>query len=80
MDWDSRNVFISVLHFSKDIKLAMSPRTCSFLLVLLQREETCLSELSPESIKFPGKLSCMLVISEASVINTSIRVVKLKRK
>ena len=60
------NAFISVLGFSNDIKLTMSPRACNFLLALLQMEETCWSKLSSESIKIPSKISFVLVVSEAS--------------
>ena len=36
MNWDPVNAFISILRFSRDIKLAMRPRACNFLLALLQ--------------------------------------------
>ena len=57
------NAFISVLRFSKDIKLLMHPRACNFLLSLLQMEETCWSKLSSESIKIPSKISFVLAVS-----------------
>ena len=57
------NAFISVLHFSNDIKLSMRPRACNFLLSLLQMEETCWSKLSSESIKIPSKISFVLPVS-----------------
>ena len=49
------NDFVNVLRFSKDIKLAMRPRAYNFLVVLLQREETCLSKVSSASIMIPRK-------------------------
>ena len=55
----------------------MRPRACNFLLVLLQMEETCWSKLSSESIKIPSKVSFMLILSEASPIDTSVRVLEL---
>ena len=74
------NAFISVLRFSKDMKLVMRPRACNFLLALLQMEETCWSKLSSESIKIPSKVSFVLVVNEVSVIDTSVGVLKLKSK
>ena len=59
----------------------MHPRACSnFLLALLQMEETCWSKLSNESIKIPGQVSFVLVLSEASPIDTSVGVLELKSK
>ena len=78
MNWDSINAFISVLHFLKDIKVAMRPRACNFLLALLQTEETCWSKLSSESIKIPSKVSFVLVLNEASPIDTSVGVLPVK--
>ena len=69
-----------VLRFLKDIKVAMHPTACSFLLALLQMEETCWSKASSESIKVPSKVSFALVVSEASPIDTSIGVLELKSK
>ena len=65
---------------SKDIKLEMRPRACNFLLASLQMEEICWSKLSSESIKIPSKISFVLVVSEASPMDTSVRVLKLKSK
>ena len=79
MNWDSINASISVLHFSKR-QLAMRPRACNFLLALLQMEETCWSKLSFEAVKVPSKVSFVLVVSEASPIDTSVRVLELKSK
>ena len=58
----------------------MRPRACNFLLALLQMEETCGSKLSSESIKIPSKVSFVLVLSEASPIDTSVGVLELKSK
>ena len=80
MNWDSINGFISVLRFLKDIKVAMRPRACNFLLALLQIEELCWSKLSSESIKIPSKVSFGLVLIEVSPIDTSFRVLELKSK
>ena len=60
------------------MKEAMHPKACNFLLALLQMEEICWSKLSSESIKIPSKVSFVLVISEASPIDTSVGVLKLK--
>ena len=65
---------------SKDIKLEMRPRACNFLLASLQMEEICWSKLSSESIKIPSKVSFVLGVSEASPMDTSVRVLKLKSK
>ena len=65
------NAFINVLRFSKDIKLAMGFRVCNFLLALLQREETCSSKLSFESIIIPSRVSFVIVVFEASPRDTS---------
>ena len=46
----------------------MRPRTCNFLLALLKMEETCWSKLSSETIKIPNKVSFVLVVSEASLV------------
>ena len=80
MNWDSINAFISVLRFLKDIKVAIRPRECNFLLALLQMEETCCSKLSSESIKIPSKVPFVLVLYEASPIDTSIGILELKSK
>ena len=48
----------------------MGPRACNFLLALPQMEETCWSKLSFESMKIPSKVSFVLVLSEASTIDT----------
>ena len=58
----------------------MRPRACNFFLALLQMEEICWSKLSSESIKIPSKVSFVLVLIEASPIDTSVRVLKLKSK
>ena len=58
----------------------MRPRACNFLLALLQMEETCWSKLSSESIKIPSKVSFVLVLSEASPIDTSVGVLELKSR
>ena len=63
-----------------DMKLAMCPRACNFLLVLLQMEEKCWSKLNSESIKILSKVSFVLVKSEASLIDTSVGVLELKSK
>ena len=57
----------------------MRPRACNFLLELLQMKETCWSKLSSESIKIPSKVSYVLVVSEASPIDTSVGDLELKR-
>ena len=80
MNWDSVNAFISVPHFLKDIKVAMRPRACNFVLALLQMVETCWSKLSSESIKIPSKVSFVLVLIEASPIDTSVGVLELNSK
>ena len=72
--------FISVLSFSKYIKVAMRPRAFNFLPPLLQMEETCWSKLTSESIKIPSKVFFVLVLSEASPIDTSVGVLELKSK
>ena len=78
MNWDSINAFISVLRLLKEIKVAMRPRACNFLPAFLQIEETCWSKLSFESIKIQSKVSFVLILSEASPINTSVTVLELK--
>ena len=80
MNWDSINAFISVLRLLKDIKVAMRPKACNFLLALLQMEEICWSKLSSESIKIPSKVSFVLVLIEASPIDTSVGLLELKSK
>ena len=80
MNWDSINAFISVLRLLKDIKVAMRPKACNFLLALLQMEEICWSKLSSESIKIPGKVFFALVLMEASPIDTSAKVLELESK
>ena len=52
----------------------MRPRACNFLLALLPIKETCWS------IKIPRKVSFVLVLSEASAIDTSVGVLELKSK
>ena len=64
----------------KDRKVAMRPRACNFLLALLQMEETCWSKLSSESFKIPSQVSFVLVLIEASPIDTSVEVLELKSK
>ena len=51
------NAFISIIRFSKDIKLAMRPRACNFVQALLQMEETSWSKLSSETISTQSKVS-----------------------
>ena len=80
MNWDSINAFISVLRSLKNIKVAIRPRACNFLLALLQMEEICWSKLSSESIKIPSKVSFVLVLIEVSPIDTSVGVLELKSK
>ena len=80
MNWDSINAFISVLRSLKNIKVAIRPRACNFLLALLQMEEICWSKLSSESIKIPGKVFFALVLMEASPIDTSAKVLELESK
>ena len=80
MNWDLINAFISVLRLLKDMKVALRPRTCNFLLALLQIEETCWSKVSSESIKLPSKVSFAPVLSEVSPIDTSVGVLELKSK
>ena len=80
MNWDSINAFISVLRLLKDIKEAMRPKACNFLLALLQMEEICWSKLSSESIKIPSKVSFVLVLSGALPIDTSVGVLELKSR
>ena len=55
----------------------MHPRAYNFLLALLPMEDTCWSKLSSESIKIPNKVSFVLVLSEASPIDTSVGVLEL---
>ena len=55
------NAFISVLLLLKDIKVAMRPKACNFLLALRQMEETCSSKLNSESIKISSNISFVLV-------------------
>ena len=74
------NAFTKVLHLLKDIKVAMRPRACNFLLALLQMEEICWSKLSSESIKIPSKVSFVLVLIEVSPIDISVGVLELKSK
>ena len=80
MNWDSINAFISVLRLLKDIKVAMRPEACNFWLSLLQMEEICWSKLSSDSIKIPSKVSFVLVLIDASAIDTSVGVLELKCK
>ena len=56
----------------------MPPRACNFLLALLHMEEPCWSKLSSESIKISSKVSFVLVLSEASPIDTSVEFLELK--
>ena len=74
------NAFIKVLHLLKDRKVAMRPRTCNFLLALLHMVKICWSKLSSESIKIPSKVYFVLVLIEASPIDTSVTVLELKSK
>ena len=53
---------------------------CNSLPALLQMEEIHWSKLSPASIKVPSKASFVLVVSEASPIDTSVGVLELKSK
>ena len=71
MNWDSINVFISILRLLKDIQITMRPRACNFLLALLQMEETEMEGFFCASFKF---------LSEASPIDTSVGVLELKSK
>ena len=80
MNRDSINAFISVLRFLKDIKVTMRSGACNFLLALIQTEETCWSKLSSDSIKIPSKISFVLVLNEASPMDTSVGVLELKSK
>ena len=63
----------------KDIKVAML-KACNFLLALLPMEEICWSKLSSESIKILSKVSFVLVLIEASPIDTSVGALELKSK
>ena len=74
MNWDSISAFINNLRCSKDIKLAMRPRACNFLLALLEMEEKCRSKLSSESIKIPSKVSFVVAVSEVSPSDKSVGV------
>ena len=47
------------------------------IVALIQMEETCWSKLSSESIKIPSKVSFMLVLIEASPIDTSVGILEL---
>ena len=58
----------------------MRPGACNFLLALLQMKEICWSKLSSESIKISSKVYLVLVLSEASPIDTSVGVLKLKNR
>ena len=80
MNWDSINAFISVLRYSKDIKVAMHPRAFNFLLPLLKMKETCWSKLSSESIKIPSKVFFVLFVIESSPRGTSVGVLELISK
>ena len=51
----------------------MRLNACNFLLALLQMEEKCWTKLSSEPIKIPNKVSFVLVVSEASPIDTISR-------
>ena len=53
--------------FSKFRKLAMRLRVFNFLLALLQREETCSSKLSFESIMIASKVSFACSVIEAYI-------------
>ena len=70
MNWDLINAFISVLQFSRDIKVALHPRACNFLLALLKMEETCWPKVGSEAVKIQRKVSFVLVLSEALPIDT----------
>ena len=58
----------------------MRTKACNFLLALLQLEEICWSKLSSESIKIPSKVSFVIVLIEASPIDTSVGVLEFKGK
>ena len=58
----------------------MRPKACNFLLAVLQMEEICWSKLSSELIKIPSKVSFVLALIEASPIETTVGVLKLKIK
>ena len=58
----------------------MRPKACNFFLALLQMEEICWLKLSSEPIKIPSKVSFVLVLIEASPIDTSVGVLELKSK
>ena len=58
----------------------MRRRACNFLLALREMKETCWSKLSSESIKIPSKVSFVLVVGEASQIDTSVGVLELVSK
>ena len=64
----------------KDIKVGMRPRACNFLVVLLQMEEICWVKLSSQSIKIPSKVSFVLLLIEASPIDTLVGVLGLRSK
>ena len=56
----------------------MGSKACNILLALLQIEEICWSKLSSESIEIPSKVSLVLVLIEASLIDTSVGILELK--
>ena len=74
------NAFVNVLRFLNDIKLAMLPIACNFLVALLEREKTFSSKLSSESIVIPSKVSFVPVLIKALPVDTSIGVVEPKSK
>ena len=71
------NASINVFRFSKNIKLAMRPGASTFLLALLQREETCSLKLSFESKIIPRKVYFLLAVIEVSPIDILIGVVEI---
>ena len=58
----------------------MRLKACNLLLALLQMKEICWSKLSSESIKIQSKVSFVLVLIQASPIDTSVGVLELKSK
>ena len=58
----------------------MRPQAYHFLLALLEMEEICWSKLSCYSIKIPSKVSFVLILIEASPIDTSVGVLELNSK
>ena len=69
-----------VFYVFQKTKLVMRPRACNFLLALLQVEQTCWLILSSESINIPSKVFFVLVVSEASPVDTSVGLLELNSK